>query len=93
MPPFTVLLGRPRCVQIMQPCVDFRPHLLLILILLPLLLHLSHLCPQLFKHLPSDLVHQILPDNQVLLRFYRPFLSSNHWQSMLPAGDSKPQEI
>lgn len=97
MTPFTELFVYipllPCCVEIMQPCVDLRPHLLLILVLLPFLLHLSNLSPQLLEDLSSHLIHQILPHYQVLLRFNRLFLSSNHWQGLLPREDRKSQKV
>jgi hypothetical protein len=80
MPAFAgLLVHTPRRVEIMQPGIDLRPHLLLIFILFPLLFHLSHLLTQLLEYFPSHLVHQVLPHYQVLLHFYRLFLSSNNW--------------
>jgi hypothetical protein len=80
MPAFAGLLAdTARRVEIVQPGIDLRPHLLLIFILFPLLLHLSHLLPQLLEYFPSHLIYQVFPHYQVLLHFYRLFLSSNNW--------------
>ena len=64
--PFAGLLvniSSPCGVKIMQPSVDLEPHLLLIFVLLPLLLHLSDLLSQFLEDLSSHLIQKILPHN------------------------------
>lgn len=77
----------PCGVQIVEPGIYLGPHLLLIFVFSPLKLHLFHLSAKLSKDLSAYLIHQVFPDNKVLLGFDLPFLNPNYWQSSLPRLD------